>query len=273
MNSARRLDALRAKLGDDPNRAALITRPANVAYLTGFENVFDDEEAHAALVTLDAARLYTDSRYATAAKDAADGTPWDVVVVREHLRQAACSDAQHAGITWLGVESAASYGSFEVVSDAFGGVVEAVTEWVEAIRCVKEPEEVERIAQAQALTDRVFEHVVGFIRAGLSERDVALELEFYMRKHGSDGVAFPPIVASGPNSALPHAKVSSRRLQSGDLVKLDFGARLDGYCADMTRTIVIGRSDRSPDRGVPDGARSQSRGNLGGSGRGGGQRG
>jgi Xaa-Pro aminopeptidase len=78
------------------------------------------------------------------------------------------------------------------------------------------------------------------VRAGVTERHIALELEFFMRREGSEGVAFDPIVASGPNSALPHAKVTDRVLATGDFVKMDFGARIGGYCADMTRTVIIG---------------------------------
>ena len=242
MNSVPRLEALRTRLESDPRRAVLVRRAANVAYLTGFENVFDDEEAHAALVTSSDAWLYTDSRYAVAAQAAAYGTPWEVVVVRDNLHQAVCTGAERAGVSRLGVESSTSHGSFEAIAGAFNGTVESVSAWVEAIRCVKEPEEIGRIAEAQRLTDRAFDYVVGLLRVGRAERDIALELEFYMRKEGSEGVAFAPIVASGPNSALPHAKVTSRQLQPGDFVKLDFGARVHGYCADMTRTVVVGHA-------------------------------
>jgi len=91
-------------LSDDA-RAIAVVRPANVAYLTGFEGVFDGEEAHVALVTNATALVFTDSRYATALKTAARGTPWEVVVVKDELRQAVCSRAQHLGAEWLGVRS------------------------------------------------------------------------------------------------------------------------------------------------------------------------
>ncbi|MDR3685741.1 MAG: M24 family metallopeptidase, partial [Coriobacteriia bacterium] len=101
----------------------------------------------------------------------------------------------------------------------------------------------ERIDAAQQITDAAFDHLLaGVLRPGVSERDVALELEFFMRRAGSQGVAFDPIVASGPNAAKPHANPSERLLTEGDFVVLDFGARVGGYCADMTRTVVIGSS-------------------------------
>jgi Xaa-Pro aminopeptidase len=116
----------------------------------------------------------------------------------------------------------------------------AASGWLRVLRMVKDARELERIERAQIVTDRAFEHILGLIEPGLSEREVALELEVTMRRAGSDGVAFAPIVASGPNSALPHAAPTGRLLAEGDFVKLDFGARVDGYCADMTRTVVLG---------------------------------
>jgi len=217
-----------------------ITRVSNVAYITGFEHLFDDEEAHVALVTSDSAVLFTDSRYSEAAQVAAEATPWEIVVVRDEIRRAVCTRARELSAARLCVESSIAHSAFEAYSAAFDGAVEAVSDWVETIRCVKQPEEIDRIATAQRLTDRAFEHIVGVVAPGSSERDIALEIEFFMRREGSDGVAFSPIVASGPNSAMPHAKVTDRVLERGDFVKMDFGARVDGYCADMTRTVVLG---------------------------------
>ena len=111
---------------------------------------------------------------------------------------------------------------------------------VEGVRARKDAGEIARIAEAQELTDAAFDHILGFVAVGMTENQVALELEFYMRTHGSDGIAFAPIVASGPNSALPHAHPGERVLTRGDFLKMDFGARVGGYCADMTRTVVLG---------------------------------
>jgi Xaa-Pro aminopeptidase len=120
------------------------------------------------------------------------------------------------------------------------GKVEALEGWIDRLRSVKEAEEIERISAAATLTDRAFEHILGRLTTGVRECDVALELEVFMRSNGSDGIAFPPIVASGPNSSKPHARVTDRELTVGDFLTLDFGARVDGYCSDMTRTVVVG---------------------------------
>ncbi len=146
--------------------------------------------------------------------------------------------AVDAGVTRLAVESSAPYKVVERARASFAGEIVPVDGWVEAVRVVKDAGEVARIAEAQELTDAAFDHILDFVSAGMTETQVALEIEFFMRSDGSDGIAFPPIVASGPNSALPHAHPGSRELEHGDFLKMDFGARVGGYCADMTRTVV-----------------------------------
>jgi len=242
VNAAPRLDALRARLESDPTRGVLVSRASNVAYITGFEGVFDEEEAHVAAVSTTGATLYTDSRYAASARAAAVDSEWEVVTARERVLEEACSALRGAGVGWIGVESTVPHNRFLEAVGAFEGAVESVSGWVETLRCVKEHDEIARIIAAQRLTDQAFDHILGFIAVGQTEHDIALELEFFMRARGSQGVAFQPIVASGPNSALPHAKPTQRHVARGDFLKLDFGAKVDGYCADMTRTIVVGRA-------------------------------
>jgi Xaa-Pro aminopeptidase len=218
----------------------LLTDPVNIAYVTGFRGVFDGEDAHAVLVTGSSATIFTDGRYATALRAHAEPTEWSVEVVEGGLYSTICDLLSESGPDALVLEANVPYGRFRFLSERFSGRIEVVDGWVEEIRQVKDARELESIASAAALTDRAFDHVLPFVRAGVSEWEVALELEFFMRREGSDGVAFPAIVASGPNSALPHARVTRRVMERGDFVKMDFGARVDGYCADMTRTVVIG---------------------------------
>jgi len=235
-----RLAVLRDRLGADRLDAFVVSDPVNVAYVTGFEGVFDTEDAHAAVITADTTVLYTDSRYSEAAMRAAQGSGWEVRVPRENLYITLSAELASSGIETIALESSVPQGRFRFVSEQFSGNVEAVDQWVEEVRQVKNADEILRVEAAQALTDRAFDHILGLVRVGASEWEIALELEVFMRKEGSEGVAFSPIVASGPNSALPHAKVTRRRMQAGDFVKMDFGARIDGYCADMTRTVVLG---------------------------------
>lgn len=111
---------------------------------------------------------------------------------------------------------------------------------VEKLRSVKDEQELEAIAQAVALADLGFQHILGYIRPGISEREIALELEFYLRKNGAQGISFEFIVASGCRSSLPHGVASEKILQKGEFVTIDYGCVLNGYCSDTTRTIVLG---------------------------------
>ncbi|NTW29098.1 MAG: aminopeptidase P family protein [Coriobacteriia bacterium] len=237
-----RVEGLRARLSTDGVAALAVIGVPNITYLTGFSHVFDDEPAHVALVTSDACTLYTDSRYAEAVRSAADGTPWRIALPAGEVLSAVRQDLMDAGITKVAIESTLPYRRFERFRTGFTGEVVAADGWVEDLRRVKDADEIASITAAQALTDAAFEHILAFVKAGVTERDIALELEFFMRKQGSDGVAFAPIVASGPNSAKPHAAITDRAFTQGDFVVMDFGARIDGYCADMTRTVVIGRA-------------------------------
>jgi Xaa-Pro aminopeptidase len=194
------------------------------------------------VLTPEVARFYTDARYIEATQAAAAGTPWVVRLQKESLYVELCQELKEQGIGSLAIESSVQYGRFRFISEQFEGNVLVVDHWVEDLRRTKEAVEIEACARAAELTDAAFDHVLGAIRPGMREIDVALALEVYMRSHGSEGLAFPPIVASGPNSSRPHAGVTDRVIGTGQLLKMDFGARVDGYCADLTRTVVVGRA-------------------------------
>ena len=114
---------------------------------------------------------------------------------------------------------------------------------VESLRAVKEPEEIELITRAVEITDRAFEYIEETIRPGMTEKEVAWELEKFHREHGSQALPFEIIVAFGPNAALPHAKPSERKIDTGEPVVIDMGSRIEGYCSDLTRTICPGQPD------------------------------
>ncbi len=111
---------------------------------------------------------------------------------------------------------------------------------IEQFRRIKRGDELEKIRQAAQIADRGFEHILPFIKPGAREVDIALELEFFCRKHGSEGMAFGTTVASGERSAMPHGGATVRQIQDGDLVTLDFGCAVGGYLSDMTRTVGVG---------------------------------
>jgi len=119
------------------------------------------------------------------------------------------------------------------------------TNLVEHLRCIKEPGELELIIKAVELIDAAFEQLRTIIHPGVTEREAAWEIESFLRQNGSEGVAFDPVVASGPNSALPHAKPTERILRSGEAVLIDMGARIGGYCSDFSRTLCLGKADKT----------------------------
>ncbi len=263
MNASERLDAYRRRLIDEGADAGLVSSVANMRYLTGFDRVFDDHINAAAVVTSRSAYFYTDARYIEAAEAAARGTCWTVTRQRESLFMEICADLRDRGIQTLAMESNAPYSRFRFISEQFEGRVLVTDQLVEELRAVKEPAEIEAIARAAALTDRALDHVLGTLKPGMREIDVSLALEVYMRSNGSEGLAFDPIVASGPNSSKPHASVTERAIEAGDLLTMDFGARVDGYCADLTRTVVVGA--RATDEQRRD-LRGRARGERGGAG-------
>ncbi|MDR2721633.1 MAG: M24 family metallopeptidase, partial [Coriobacteriaceae bacterium] len=141
----------------------------------------------------------------------------------------------------LGIEdelSLAEYRKLEAVLK--GQTIKETSKFVLELRAVKDADEVRRLKAAQAITDAAFAHIVSFIKAGMSEREVKIELEDFMLRQGAEGLAFSSIVATGANGASPHAIAGQTKLEAGQALVLDFGAQVSGYCSDMTRTVFIG---------------------------------
>ena len=255
----RRCGLLRAACEAAGLDAYLACQTSDIEWLTAFDGVFDEEEAHALLVEPQRAVLHTDSRYSTAARAAAAGEGVvevdDSAVTQADFAAAAVGGAPAQGgdedegaPRVLGIENTMSIARFAALQKALKEQPQAVklqatAEFVLALRAVKEPSEIARLKAAQAITDEAFDHIVGFMRVGMTEREVQIELEDYMRRHGSVGLAFSSIVATGENGASPHAIPGDTRLEAGQCVVMDFGARAHDYCADMTRTVFLGEPD------------------------------
>ena len=262
--AARRLERLRKACADQRMGAFLVRDTSNIAWLTAFDGVFDDESAHALLVDPQAAVLHTDSRYSEAARAAAlpegsivvdaqrathaEFAAKSVAALREKGRgrasqEGACEQAPRFD---LGIEDSLTLSNYRALESAFAESAVDLREtsgFVSGLRAVKDASEIARMKAAQAVTDAAFAHIVGFMRVGMTEREVQIELEDFMRRHGADGLAFSSIVATGPNGASPHAIPGATRLEAGQCVVLDFGARAYGYCSDMTRTVFLGQPD------------------------------
>ena len=217
--------------------ALLVTSLVNVRYLTGFVG-----SNAGFLVSADArdSVLATDARYAEAA---AQECPDVELLVERDTGPALAALAVERGRRRLGYES------HQLTVDGFRDVqlagpaldLRPADRPVEQLRRVKDLDEVAALRAACAAADAALADVLALIRPGLTERELAVELEARMRAHGSEGPSFDTIVAAGEHAAVPHHRPTDRRLARGDLVKLDFGAVVDGYHSDMTRTLVLGR--------------------------------
>lgn len=233
-----RLEALRAWCAREGADAFLVRDTSNIRWLTAFDGVFDDERAHALLVSPERAVLHTDSRYADACIRAAEGT--EVQVNTERVTHAAFAGAHVAQGAKLAIEDDIALAEFRCLQKGLSADPAETSDVVVGLRAVKDACEVSRLRAAQAITDAAFSHIVDFMRPGMTEHEVQIELEDFMVRHGAEGLAFSSIVATGANGASPHAVPGNTVLEAGQCVVLDFGARARGYCSDMTRTVFLG---------------------------------
>ena len=223
--------------------AFLITQPQNRSYLTGWYN--NDAEAGAGmlLVGKNLQLILTSTIYQEAAEREAVG--WHVVIpVSREYPAAIVRLAQEHRLQKIGFEAEAmSYGLYDRIATA-GTSMFTLSPFeksiVDKLRLVKQPEEIDLLKRAVAITDEAFTHLCEWIQPGMTEKEVQWEITRYMVALGADGPAFEAIVASGPNGSMPHARATDRRIQPGELITIDMGARYKGYCADMTRTICLG---------------------------------
>jgi Xaa-Pro aminopeptidase len=232
-----RRDALVALLEEAGFDGLIVSHVANVRYLTGFSG-----SAGVAVVLRNELILFSDFRYRTQAEQEVGDIARIEIVPNDIWSRAWRVVAQYRGIARLGfeghavsVKQAADFAPRELAA-----LVEPAMPLVEQLRAIKDPGEVAAIREAARLAEDALESTLGQIRVGDRELDVAATLERELRLRGSQWHPFPTIVASGPRSALPHAGTGTRAIRPGDLLLLDFGAQVDGYCADITRTVVVG---------------------------------
>ncbi len=232
-----RQEALVRALEAEELDGLLVTSRANIRYLTGFSG-----SAALVVVTRADVLLVTDFRYDEQARAEAGA------VARVEVESTSVWDrlfkelATLGALPWMGFEAHAL-----PVKDAerFAGAGKAwrwkgTAELVERLRASKDASEIVAIRSAAALAGEAWRAMLPTIRVGMTELEIAGALEGALRRRGSEGHPFPTIVASGPRTALPHARTSRRAVAAGDWLLLDFGAQVDGYCADITRTVVVG---------------------------------
>jgi len=233
-----RLDKLRKALVEQELDAILITQPENRRYLSGFTG-----SAGVLLISADQAIIATDFRYyEQVARQAPD---FQLIKIEERFTDILPDLLAQVGARRVGFESAhLTFGQcMEWQKAAQGFEFVPTKDMVEKIRAVKEEDELKKIKRAVALTDEAFAHIADFIEPGMTEKEVAWELEAFMRTYGAEKIAFDPIVAASLNGAMPHATPSERAIRPGESLIMDFGCVIDGYHSDMTRTICLGRPD------------------------------
>lgn len=232
------LEKLKAALGGQNPDAVIITSEVNQRYISNFP--FTDGYV---LVTRGESYLVTDFRYTEAAKAQADNgltviAPGAMLgFISDKLAE---NDCKSVGFE----EATLACAQLDRMKSIISGVefVSGASALIDGLREFKDEDELKYTAQAQDIADAAFEHIIKFIKPEMTELEVALELEFFMRRHGAEGVAFETIAVSGSASSMPHGVPRPVKLEKGFLT-MDYGARVNGYCSDMTRTVVLGKAD------------------------------
>lgn len=231
----RRIEQIRKRLKTEGIDALLVDHPANRLYLTGFTG-----SAGSVFLTQDEAFLITDFRYIEQAT--AQAPLYEIVRTPGSIAKTLGELLEGRSISKIAFDQAhTTVKAHRQLQEELGSYAWIGVEgWVEELRAVKDEKEIETMERAVDLADRAFSYIIERLK-GRTEIEVAFDLEMYMRREGAQAIAFSTIIASGENGSLPHARPSSRRISEGDMVTLDFGAVVDGYCSDMTRTVVIGK--------------------------------
>ncbi len=230
------LEKLRNELQAATPNALIVSDLANVFWITGFSGSFGT-----AIVTPDAALLLSDSRYTIQAQEQATG--WDVRTFAnptdstDFLRE----QLESIGVSAIGFDkSVVTVGQLEKWTEKMPQIaLTATSDPIGTLRRIKSNAEIEKIRAACRLADACLEYVTQLLRPGVTENELAFEVEIFFRKNGAIP-AFTPIVVSGERSARPHGLPSDKMLEVGDFVTFDLGAKLNGYCSDITRTFVLG---------------------------------
>lgn len=232
------LARLQERLAQEGVPALVVTAIANVRWASGFTG-----SAGTVLATPERAAFFTDGRYTLQAAEQVKEMPSYTTSNEKPVHAWIAEKCAEWGISKLGFEGDfVTYNTYKSWTEKLAGLeLFACKDLIGTLRMVKSAGEIERIRSAVELTDACFKNVLPRVQAGVTDLDIALEIEFFIKRSGAK-LAFEPIVVSGHRSALPHGTPSEKVVEMGDFVTMDFGAQLDGYCADLTRTVVIGEA-------------------------------
>ena len=238
-----RLRKLRALIAEKGLDAFLISQPENLRYLSGFTG------SGWLLISQRNAILALDFLYVEQAKG--ESPDFEIVQIRQDLHYWLPGLVLDLGWHKFGFEAnLISYDAYQKLSEAIANKqisleLVPITGIVEQLRSIKELEELILVTKAVELADAAFQQAKAIVRPGITEKDAAWEIEKILRQKGSEGLPFEIIVASGPNSALPHARPTDKTICSGEPVIIDMGARINGYCSDLSRTLFLGRPNKT----------------------------
>jgi len=244
-----RISGLRAKLKSEALDTLLVSSPENRRYLSGFTATDPQpgESSGFLFITRDQAILATDFRYKIQAEK--ELPQFELFIYEKGLVESLESIVKKLNVQRVGFESShLTYALFEKFREVFVKSqlpIELVPTRgiVEGMRAIKDLHEVNIIERSLQLTESVFEEILLTVKPGMTEKQLALRIEYLIKTKGAEDVAFPPIVASGPNSSMPHAIPTDREIQAHEPIIIDIGAKFEGYCSDMTRTIFIGEPE------------------------------
>ncbi len=230
----KRIEKLREEMLKESLTSFLITSAYNLHYLTGFTGT-----TGMAVITLDDAYFITDFRYT----EQAEKECFDYEIVQNFgpIFEELVDLIDEKGIPNMGFEEAnVSFKEYVELEMLLETELVPISNMIESLREIKDEQEVSLIEKACEIADQAFSHILTYIKPGMTEIQVANELDFYMRQLGATGVSFETIVASGVRSAMPHGVASDKVIDQGDLITIDFGCYYKGYVSDMTRTISLG---------------------------------
>ena len=225
--------------------AMMVTSAPNRLYAAEFRS-----SAGMAIVTRSGSYFFTDSRYIEAASKAITGAEICQSTIETPMSALANEVIEKHHIQRLGFEEAyATVGEYNTWKEKLKcGELVPAAKLLEELRAVKEPSEIENLIAAQRIAEKALEEALEFIKIGRTEQEVSAFLQYRMLLHGSEKPSFEPIVVSGINSSMPHGKPSSKALEDGDFLTMDFGAMVGGYCSDMPRTVAVGHVTEEMDK-------------------------
>ncbi|MFA9397662.1 MAG: M24 family metallopeptidase [Clostridiaceae bacterium] len=228
-----RIDKLKIEMSKNNIEGVLLFGDANRNYFSGFTG----EESYS-LIMNDSNYFFTDSRYIEQAN--IEVKDYINIEYKGDFIEYICNFIKEHKIKKLGVEeNILTLSIYKAITGKIDVELYPIENIISEIRIIKDKKEIETIKHAASLADKAFEHILNYIKAGVSEKDIALELEFYLKKIGASDLSFKTIAASGERSSLPHGAATEKIVKAGEFLTLDFGCIYNNYCSDMTRTVAV----------------------------------